>query len=176
MQFWGQIPLLFRWYFRPYTTVFEIFRSVFRAFLFVFQRRQVYVNDQEDQQNWLSRKKNFDSEIPWRWYLRFTISGIWISNTTVRVFQNQTFFFLLNQFAWSSWSFTYTWRLWNTNKSALNTGIWISNTTDGGIWISNTTVMVFQNQNFFFFSLINSLGHPEHLCILGASEIPIKVL
>ena len=62
VQFGGQIPLLFRWYFRPYTTVFEIFRSVFRAFLLVFQRCQVYVNDQEDQQNWLSRKKIF-----WFW-------------------------------------------------------------------------------------------------------------
>ena len=95
----------------------------------------------------IKQKKNFDSEIPWRWYLRFTISGIWISNTTVMVFQNQNF--QLNQFSGSSWAFMYTWRLWNTNKSALNTGIWISNTTDGGIWISNTNVMVFQNKKKF---------------------------
>ena len=62
-----------------------------------------------------------------------------------------------------------------------------SNTTgDGGIWISNTTDGLnttdgecqippswYFRIKISFSSLIISLGLPEHLCILGASEIPV---
>ena len=63
----------------------------------------------------------------------------------------QKTFFLLNQFSWPSWSFTYTWRIWNTNKSALNTDWNISNTLvyglkfllkRKGIWPPNCTGVV----------------------------------
>ena len=57
----------------------------------------------------------------------------------------------------------------------------------GGIWVSNTTAhsatrwwylkhKYHPSVKKIIFSLINFLGDPEHLCILGASEIPIKVL
>ena len=51
VQFGGQIPCLFKSYFRQYTRVFEIYQSVFRALLLVFQRHEVYINAQDDAEN-----------------------------------------------------------------------------------------------------------------------------
>ena len=62
----------------------------------------------------------FKAESTWTG-LKWPCWAIWIEMAQQGHFNWKIFefFFWLNQFSWSSWSFTYAWSLWNTSRNAL---------------------------------------------------------